>query len=118
MNFVAVFVGGGLGSLCRYGIGIWIARQNWTNFPLGTFISNVLACLFMAITLYYFKEKIQNNYLMPLLIGGFCGGFSTFSALSLETAQLLQQGDTYWAILNIGISLLFGLGIFFVFKSA
>lgn len=117
MNFLAVFLGGGLGSLCRFGIGLWVAKQQWTNFPLATFISNVLACLIMALTFFYFRDKIQSTYLLPLLVTGFCGGFSTFSALSYETAQLMQQGNYYWAALNIGVSLMVGIGLFFVVKS-
>ena len=118
MNVLAVFFGGGLGCLCRYGMSVFVMKQNWTHFPLATFLSNLLACIIMAGALYYFKDKLQSTYLMPLLITGFCGGFSTFSSMSYESAQLIQQGQHFWAILNIGISLFFGLGVFWIFRSS
>ncbi|MES2588872.1 MAG: fluoride efflux transporter CrcB [Bacteroidota bacterium] len=121
MNFLAVFIGGGLGSLARYLMGILVSKSNQSGFafyfPLATFLSNVLACIILAFTIYFFKDKFESSsWISPLIITGFCGGFSTFSSFSLETTILFQQGNYLWAILNIVISLAFGVGIFLFFQ--
>lgn len=117
MQFVWVFIGGGLGSLARYGISLGTGKIYSANFPLATFLSNLLACLILGITLYWFKDKLHTyTWLAPLLVTGFCGGFSTFSTWSKETMDLLQQGNTAWAIANIVISIAMGIGVLFWLK--
>lgn len=118
MNVLAVFIGGGLGSLARYGISVLLLRSSWNQLPVATFVSNILACLVLLSMLVLFREKITNlPWLAPLMITGFCGGFSTFSTFSLETANLLQHGNYGWAAANILLSLSFGIGVFLWFKA-
>lgn len=119
MAFLFVFIGGGLGSLARYSISLASGKLFPGPFPLGTFISNVLACLILGITLYWFKDKIaSNHWIVPLFVTGFCGGFSTFSTLSKETLDLIQQGNLGWAAANILFSLCAGIGLIFWVKTA
>ena len=104
MTWILIFVGGGLGSLCRYTISK-LCMSCDCFFPIATLISNISASLLLAIILVLFYKKPELVWLQPLLIIGFCGGFSTFSTFSLENVQLYQQAQYSWLVGNIFISL-------------
>ncbi|MDA7803669.1 fluoride efflux transporter CrcB [Crocinitomix sp.] len=111
-----VFFGGGVGSVARFGIGkAAINLFSDSKFPLGTLITNTLACLILGLTLYIFKERLlENEWVKYLIIIGFCGGFSTFSTFSIDTLKLFQDGLFMMGILNILVSVLLGIGILWV----
>ena len=111
MNWLAVFVGGGLGSLCRFGIAQLGKQMNW-ELPYATFASNILACALLAIFTVQLNQKLSDQSIWTaLLIAGFCGGFSTFSTYSYETALLIKSGHWAWAFGNVFISTLSGIGL-------
>ena len=116
MVAVWIFLGGGLGSLARYGVGKGIGSLFQTQFPLGTFVSNVLACILLAVVVYLLPIKSDQAWLQPFMVIGFCGGFSTFSTFSNENMTLLSGGNYFLAITNILISVIVGIGIIFLIK--
>jgi len=108
MNVVlAIFLGGGLGSVSRYGVAKLVLLIWKGQFPLGTLLANVLSCLVLGIAFSYFNGKINSQELKAFVLIGFCGGFSTFSTFSKETLDLMQSGNLLIAIANVIISLLF-----------
>ncbi len=83
-----VALGGALGSVARYGVGL--ALERFVTFPLSTLIVNVLGSLIIGICAGVFGLD-QKRPMALLLMVGFCGGFTTFSTFSLNTLALLEQ---------------------------
>ena len=105
LSYLLVFLGGGLGSICRYGIAHLLATYKLA-FPLATFLANVISCVVLGLLVgLNLKGEIHHHYRF-LLMTGFCGGFSTFSTFSAETFLLFESGDLLAAFANIALSLI------------
>ena len=119
MNVFLVFIGGGIGSVLRYLLGQLHIKYISISFPLATLLSNLLATTILGMVFYWVIPRYSGNtWLNPLLIAGFCGGFSTFSTFSNDTIQLVQSGSYFLALINVCISLIFGLVIVFLFSKS
>lgn len=104
MSFVYVFIGGGLGSICRYSIARGMSHYKM-DFPLATFIANALSCIVLGYLISLTIKQGMSDPSKLLLMTGFCGGFSTFSTFSAETFQLFQAGNTILGLVYIGVSI-------------
>jgi CrcB protein len=113
--YLFVFVGGGLGSLVRYMAGRLIPPMLGTNpFPTAILLVNVLASAVLGLVVGWGLSRSASEDARLLIGVGFCGGLSTFSSFSNDTAILLQQDRTGTALLNIvlnvGLCLLASFG--------
>ena len=89
-----VFTGGGIGSVIRFLIQQQLNPAKTNEFPLGTFIVNVLGCLLIGLLWGWSEKATQLNHeLKFFLFTGICGGFTTFSAFSQESIFLLRTGE-------------------------
>ncbi len=99
---IAVGLGGFIGSVCRYRIGLIPVNEN-TVFPIKTFAINIFGSFLIGVIT---AAAMKNHDLDPRLIlflkTGICGGFTTFSTFALETEGLIRQG-------NLGVSILYGV---------
>ncbi|WNJ17601.1 fluoride efflux transporter CrcB [Pontibacter sp. G13] len=103
MELFAIFLGGGAGSLCRYGLAKAFPAGP-EGFPYGTLAANFLACVVLGVAWHYFASHTGvNSQVKAMVLVGFCGGFSTFSTFSFETLRLIQAG-------NYGIAALYVIG--------
>ena len=104
MNYLLVFVGGGLGASLRHAVNMACARAFGTHFPFGTFIINITGSIVMGLIAGYLAFK--GNAAQPwrlFVMTGILGGYTTFSAFSLDTALLYERGE-------IGLALLYVVG--------
>lgn len=111
MKLIVIFLGGGLGSMLRY-ITSLSAQSLTDKFPLGTLLSNLIACSILALVVVSMKSMVQQKELLYLfLVVGLCGGYSTFSTFSLETFKLFENGYFIAAVSNILMNIAFCIGI-------
>lgn len=104
-TILVIALGGALGSVMRYGVGRLAQTAAHTGFPVGTLTVNVLGCLLVGALARHFLNDETHRLLQPAMIVGFCGGFTTFSAFSLETVGLLTGGATVRALAYVAVSM-------------
>ncbi len=103
LQIAAVAFGAALGALVRWVAGLWLNAQ-WSGFPLGTLLVNCVGGLLIGAALAWF-ERSPNELLRLLLVTGFLGGLTTFSAFSAESLSLLQRGAFALALAHSGAHL-------------
>ncbi len=109
MDFLLVFLGGGLGALSRYFLGRFVNESVSSPFPWGTFAVNALGCLAIGFFYGLFVSRSAPNGARVFVITGFLGGFTTFSSFGLETVNLLRAAHYGEAAANAVGSLAVGV---------
>jgi CrcB protein len=105
MAYAVVFVGAGIGGALRHGVNIACARLCGTAFPYGTLTVNVVGSLVMGLIAGWFAFKGgATGHLRLFLATGILGGFTTFSAFSLDAVLLIERGQWGAAALYVGAS--------------
>ena len=111
MGFLIVFIGGGLGAALRHGINLLSARTLGTEFPYGTLIINVTGSLVMGLIAGYLAVKGDaSQHWRLFLMTGILGGYTTFSAFSLDAALLYERGATGLAAIYVLASVILSIG--------
>jgi fluoride exporter len=107
-----VFLGGGIGSALRYGVGRATLAWFGPNFPVGTLAVNAIGCFAMGLVAEWLAlhDVGVSQETKLFLATGVLGGFTTFSAFALDTAVLWQRGDSGAAVLYVFASLALSVG--------
>lgn len=108
-----IFLGGGLGAVCRWlfanGVTALTRDTAVARFPLGVLCCNLVGCLLIGALTGYAAGRMTPSWFLPLLVTGFLGGFTTFSAFGNDTRVLFAENLNWLALLNIVTSTLGGI---------
>ncbi len=112
-KFLALAAGSLAGGFARYFLAGFVYRVFGASFPYGTMAVNLIGCFLIG----FFAVLAEDKFLLGptgrlLLMVGFCGAFTTFSTFMLETANLLKDGQTLQAFLNVALSVVAGFMVF------
>jgi len=113
-----VFIGSAMGGVLRYGLANFFYYHLGRSFPWGTLIVNIIGCFLIGLTFTLIVEKFHHHSLLlhNLLITGFLGGFTTFSAFSFESfalfeSMMLLRGFIYLFVSVIGCLIFTAVGV-------
>jgi len=110
IGYVVVFVGAGVGGMVRHFMNIWVARLAGTHFPMHTLVINVTGLLLMGMVAGWFALKGgAAGHLRLFLATGVLGGYTTFSAFSLDAVLLWERHDYLLAAYYVGGSVVLSL---------
>ena len=115
-GFLAVALGGAIGASLRHGVGLLAVRHLAPGWPHGTFIVNIAGSLAMGLLIGWLALKAEGIHQTTrlFLATGVLGGFTTFSAFSLEVANMLRAGEAGKAAAYAGLSLVLGVAALFL----
>ncbi len=111
MQYLLVFIGGGLGAALRHFVNGLSLRLVGTALPWGTFFINVSGSILMGVVVGVFASKLPLPPALRLFVAtGILGGYTTFSTFSLEAAMLMERGQALMALGYVAGSVLLGVG--------
>jgi CrcB protein len=118
MHYALVFLGGGIGAALRHAVNLAVARLGYV-FPVGTLAVNVLGSVLMGVLVAWFALRTgTHEHVKLLLTTGLLGGFTTFSAFSLDSALLWERGAFAGLALYAGGSVVLAVAGLFVGMAA
>lgn len=97
--FISVAAGGAIGATMRFGVSLWLGPV--TKFPTPTLLVNMLGCFVAGVLLVLFMLRAPGGSAQLLLMTGLLGGFTTFSAFSMDTLRLVESGQNGLALVNV-----------------
>lgn len=106
--FLIVGAGSFIGGMLRFAISRWVQIKMLSTYPFGTFTVNMIGCFIIGLVMGYSERFNISLELRLLLATGFCGGFTTFSAFSIETMAMFRDGQIVPAFLYIVGSVIVG----------
>jgi fluoride exporter len=112
-SFLLVFLGAGIGGSLRHAVNLGCARYCGVAFPWGTLAVNVVGCFIMGALAGWLAFKVGEGWSQPLrlfLTTGILGGFTTFSAFSLDAVLIWERGDAGVAAAYVAASVLLSVG--------
>lgn len=112
-TLLQVMAGGAIGSGLRWSVGVAVLRVTGPGFPLAIMTVNVVGSFLMGVFVVMAAQK-SLTHLSPFVMTGLLGGFTTFSAFSLETVTLIERGQMAQAALYVALSVGLSVGALFV----
>ncbi|MBM3926769.1 MAG: fluoride efflux transporter CrcB [SAR202 cluster bacterium] len=111
ITVLLVGAGGAIGSMLRYGVGVWADRLlSHPVFPYGTVAVNLAGCLLIGLLAGLVESRqLFGGGVQSFLIVGLLGGFTTFSAFGYQTLTLFRDGQPGLAFLNVGLQVIVGV---------
>lgn len=108
-----LIAGGAFGTVCRYVVVGLVHHKGGASLPWGTLAVNLAGCFIIGFLDVIFERKLLmiHNYRI-LLMTGFCGAFTTFSSIMLETSDLMKEGELGYAVGNIFLTVCVGFIVF------
>ncbi len=111
---LAIGAGSFIGGVCRFLLSQFIHAKFPSSFPFGTFAVNIIGCLLIGgVYDLFLKNSLSNDWKL-FLATGILGGFTTFSAFSFETVELLKNGKLSYAVMYVCASVVVGLTATFI----
>ncbi len=105
-----VAVGGAIGAVARYSMVLWATRMFGAGFPVGTMLVNIMGSFVMGMVAVVFLHKAHHPVITPLVMTGILGGFTTFSAFSLDALALFEKGKIasagFYVFGSVGLSII------------
>ncbi|MDD5424757.1 MAG: fluoride efflux transporter CrcB [Candidatus Omnitrophica bacterium] len=112
-NLAQLLIGGALGTVSRYAMSVFVYRTMGADFPYGTLAVNLTGCFIIGFLAAITEDRfIFGSNIRLFLMIGFCGAFTTFSTFILETANLIKDGESFRALLNVLLSVIIGFLVF------